>query len=296
MRRLLASVVALCVCVLCVPVSYAAEAVPGSYVYSNDTEFPEWMWEVPSASIDNLFLPHNYVVKLAREFGAPTDDVEQVVFDGMVYIVTGDTAWARYTYDLLPGKKIESASGNWYADGVGVRLTDCILNTPIKTQGEHNCWAACCASIISYKTLESPTASEVCRKIYPLNGDHGGSMQDAIKALSKYGLNAELFEDVLPFRGSGLQSVKYQLEHSCPMFCRCISQAAGADSDTEHAVVLRGFREEGDRVRLYIMDPATASFHDYSLPAEYDASDTYFGLAPGVYVRWASTLYSIYKR
>lgn len=301
MKRIISLVLCACICVLCVPVAFAVEepqSIPDIFKVTDDfmrtdTDFPDWMWGVRGASLDNLFLPDDYVEHLAQEWGAPAGvDVEQFVFDGWVYVVTGDDAWVRYSYDVLPGKTVCAVPGGEYMSGKSVKLTDCILNVPIKTQGIHNCWAA----IISYKTASDPTASEVCRKIYPLNGDHGGDMQDAIKALGKYGLNAELYADVLPFRGSGLQSVKYQLEHDCALFCRCISQLAGADSDVEHAVVLRGFKEVDDTVRLYIMDPATASYYNYTYMQDYGTGDVYFKLSDGIYIRWAETLYNIYKR
>ena len=185
----------------------------------------------------------------------------------------------------------------------GAFLTDCVLNVPIKTQGVHNCWAACCAAIISFKTTNNVTAEDVCKKIFPDDGDHSGTLYDAIAALGMYGLNAQYYNDVLPFTNNALPTdknavlaVKYQLEHSCPMILHCVSQSGGADSNVLHAVVLRGFREDGDNVILYIMDPATASYLDQPFPKDYNASDIYFKLAEGKYIRWDKTLYNIYRK
>ncbi len=240
------------------------------------------------STADMLLTDEEFELVTSRK---PGGEYYQMVYNGVIYIMCGDGVVCWVTRDPHGGFSMGPVGGKQRIDWEPTRLSDCILNVPIKSQGESNCWAAACAMIISYKTTNDPTAEDVCKKIYFLQGDHSGDIYGVQEALQKYGLHSAISQDVLSF-----QDVKYQLEHSCPIFLDCKQVAAGTDSDKEHAVVLVGFREEGDYVRLYFNDSATQSRVDKVVHKSYTVDDTYITLIPGeLYVHWYRTAYNIYR-
>lgn len=211
MKKQFTLITLLCViCALCI----AAARPTGTVIKGRTGEDGVFVYdEIPP---DKLEMDDRYFKAVISDLPADKE-YTQVTANNYLWIISGDEVYARYYLDPFPGWSPAPLPGCSYEDmhaepRIPLKLSECELGVPIKSQGDHNCWAAASASIISYKTEVDPSAEEVCRKIFPFDGDHAATLDTAVRALAKYGLSATLLRDILTF-----PEVRRQLGNDCPV-------------------------------------------------------------------------------
>lgn len=164
-----------------------------------------------------------------------------------------------------------------------------MLGVPFVQQDTSNCWAAACAMIIGYMTGKTPTAAQVCNRVFLLNPDRGGDINAASKALTLYGL-----PHILSTGYIGPATIVNQIQAHRPMFLGCNDFGTDGATEMEHALVLCGYVEGDVYYTLYAREPNTPDAYVTTFIAlDYNQPGIVFTLGNGRHAEWVSTLFNI---